>query len=262
MTKLENKFISATDFSKGKAIVKAFNSNENYCINKSGEVLFKTEFEPISSFNQVNQLIVYNSESCQGVIDNCGKVVIPCEYDYIYQKIDGYQLEKRNITKLVDFNGTTTFKAKSGQNVLPFYQKRITSLSNCIPEEQDGKYGIINVETKEVIIPFKYDSCWFFMEFGLAQVCKNGKYGFVNSENKIVIPIEYDRVGIFGFQSGLCLVEKNNNCGLIDKNNNLIIPLKYGSSSGEFIEGIACVEVLNKKGNYYKYITIDDKDAF
>ena len=262
MTKFKNKFVYGTDFSKGKAIVKIAEAKENFCINKNGEILFRTEFEPIGSFNVMDQLCVYNNESYQGVINNCGEIVIPCEYDYIYQKIDGYQLEKRNITKLVDFNGTTTFKAKSGQNVLPFYQKRITSLSNCIPEEQDGKYGIINVETKEVIIPYEYDSCWFFMEFSLAQVCKNGKYGFINIKNEIVIPIEYDSVGTFGFQSGLCLVEKNNNCGFIDKNNNLIIPLKYGSSSGEFIEGIACVEVPNKNGNYYKYITIEDKDAF
>ena len=262
MTKLKNKFVYGTDFSKGKAIVKIAKSKENFCINKNGEILFHTEFEPIGTFNHMDQLFVYNNESCEGVINNRGEIVIPCEYDNIYQKFDGYKLEKGNITKIVDFNGTTVFEAKSEQNVLPFYCKRIVSISNCIPEEQDGKYGIINIKTKEIITPYEYDFCWFFQEYGLAEVRKNGKCGFINSHNKIIIPIEYDSVGTFGFQSGLCLVEKNNKCGFIDPNNNLVMPLKFGSETGEFMEGIACVEVLNKKGNYYKYITQDGKDAF
>lgn len=49
---------------------------------------------------------------------------------------------------------------------------------------------------------------------------------------------------------------------VIDKNNNFVIPLKYGSSSGEFFEGIACVEVNEKSETYYKYIFTNDKDAF
>ena len=116
--------------------------------------------------------------------------------------------------------------------------------------------------TKEIIIPFEYDFCGWFMEYGLAEVRKNGKCGFVNYENEVIIPIEYDRVGVFGFQSGLCLVEKDNKSGFIDKNNNFIIPLKYGSSSGEFCERIACIEISEQNCTYYKYITQDDKDAF
>ena len=37
MKRLKNKFISATDFSRGKAIVKPFGCDENFCINKNGE---------------------------------------------------------------------------------------------------------------------------------------------------------------------------------------------------------------------------------
>lgn len=182
-------------------------------------------------------------------------------------------------TKADDFNGNIAYvdynnkkyyinrhgeviQIKETGNLLPFCQKRITTLSNCVPEEENGKFGIINVKTREIIIPYEYDFCWFFMEYGLAEVRKNGKCGFINYENEIVIPIEYDRVGIFGFQSGLCLVEKDSKCGFIDKNNNLVIPLKYGPNSSEFCEGIACVEVLAQSGNYYKYITKDGKDAF
>ena len=48
----------------------------------------------------------------------------------------------------------------------------------------------------------------------------------------------------------------------VDKNNNFVIPLKYGSSSEEFFEGIACVEVIENNNSFYKYIFPNDKDAF
>src|SRR5699024_9888466 len=117
-------------------------------------------------------------------------------------------------------------------------------------------------ESTETVIPFEYDFCGFFFEYELAEVRKNGKCGFINPKNEIVIPLEYDRVGLFGFKYGIWLVEKDGNCGSIDKNNNFIIPLKYGGSSGEFLDGIACVEVNNKSETYYKYIFPNDEDAF
>lgn len=69
-------------------------------------------------------------------------------------------------------------------------------------------------------------------------------------------------MGLFGFKYGICLVEKDGKCGFIDKNNNFVIPLKYGSSSEEFFEGIACVEVIENNKSFYKYIFPNDKDAF
>ena len=251
MKKLKNKFISATDFSRGKSFVKTFGCDETFCINKNGEVLFKTEYYPFGSFNEADQVIIYNNESLCGVMDNRGKIVIPCEYDYIYQRPDGYTLGKDNVYKIV----------KSNSNTASFVQKTVTSVP-CTPQEKDGKWGIIRVPTTEVIIPFEYDFCGWFLEYELAEVRKNDKCGFVNPKNEIIIPLEYSRVGLFGFKYGICLVEKDGKCGFIDKNNNFVISLKYGSSSGEFFEGIACVEVNGKSEIYYKYIFTNDKDAF
>lgn len=251
MKRLKNKFISATDFSRGKAIVKTTENGNYFCINKNGEVLFKTQFHSLGSFNEVDQIIIYNNESLCGVMDNRGKIVIPCKYDYIYQRPYGYTLEKDNVCTIVKTNSPTA----------SFVQKTVTSVP-CTPQEKDGKWGIIHVPSTEVIIPFEYDFCGWFLEYKLAEARKNGKYGFVNSQNEIIIPLEYDRVGLFGFKYGICLVEKDGKCGFIDKNNNFVIPLKYGSSSGEFLEGIACVEVLENNKSFYKYIFQNDKDVF
>ena len=59
MKRLKNKFISATDFSRGKAIVKPFGCDENFCINKNGEILFKTQFHTFGHFNEFDQIIIY-----------------------------------------------------------------------------------------------------------------------------------------------------------------------------------------------------------
>ena len=264
MKKLKNKFKTATDFSRGKAFVTTFYSEDIFCINKKGNVLFKTEYYPFGSFNEADQCIIYNNESLCGVMNNRGKVIVPCKYDYIWQRPYGYDLERDNVCKNIHFNGEPFFKSKSKSNITPFVQTRVTSVSDCIPEEKDSKWGIISVtaESTETVIPFEYDFCGFFFEYELAEVRKNGKCGFINPKNEIVIPLEYDRVGLFGFKYGICLVEKDGNCGSIDKNNNFIIPLKYGGSSGEFLDGIACVEVNNKSETYYKYIFPNDEDAF
>ena len=263
MKKLRNKFISATDFSRGKAFVKPFGSDETFCINKNGEVLFKTEFHPFGSFNEADQEIIYNNESLCGVMDNRGKIVIPCKYDYIYQRLDGYTLEKGNTCKNVHFNGETIFKQKPESKIIPFAQYgRTISVQDSIHQKKDGKWGVILVTAESIrtIIPLEYDYCGNFFEYELAEVRQNGKCGFINPKNEIVIPLEYDRVGLFGFCAGICLVEKDGKCGFIDKDNNF--PLKYGSASAEFIEGLACVEVNEKSETYYKYIFPNDKDAF
>lgn len=265
MKKLRNKFISATDFSRGKAFVKPFGCDETFCINKNGEVLFKTEFHPFATFNEADQIIVYNNESLCGIINNSGKIVIPCKYDYIYQRLGGYTLEKGNTCKKVHFNGKTIFQQKAESKIIPFAQYgRTISVQDSIHQEKDGKWGIISVTAESIttIIPFEYDYCDNFFEYELAEVRKSGKCGFVNPKNEIIIPLEYDRVGLFGFCAGICLVEKDGKCGFIDKDNNFVIPLKYGSASAEFIEGLACVEVNEKSETYYKYIFPNDKDAF
>lgn len=159
---------------------------------------------------------------------------------------------KNNVCTIVKNNSPTA----------SFVQRNITSVPNCIPDRKNGKEGIIQVPSKEIIIPFEYDFCGWFLEYELAEVRKNGKSGFVNLQNEIIIPLEYDRVGLFGFKYGICLVEKDGKCGFIDKNNNFVIPLKYGSSSEEFFEGIACVEVIENNNSFYKYIFPNDKDAF
>ena len=98
MKKLKNKFEKATDFSFGKAFVNISNCEDTFCINKKGEVLFKTKFEPLG-FNHANQTIVRNKEFLHGVINSKGQIIIPCIYDYIYIGLNSYTLEKNGTHK-------------------------------------------------------------------------------------------------------------------------------------------------------------------
>ena len=260
--RLKNKFSTATNFSQGKAFVTISNCEDIFCINKKGELLFKTNYDPLG-FNHANQTIVHNKEFLYGVMNYKGQIIIPCLYDYIHLELYGYTLEKNGICKKVDFEGKSIFKKKSKSNIIKFKTKRITSLP-YLPEEKNGKWGIVLVkaEATETVIPFEYDYCNYFFEHELAEVKKTGKYGFINPKNEIVIPLIYDRLGTFSFKYGICLVEKDGYCGFIDNDNNFVIPLIYGTSSNEFIEGTACVEVNNGDETYYKYISTNGEDAF
>lgn len=268
MKKLRNKFIKATNFSHGRAFVKIDNSENNFCINKNGEILFSAKFTPTYcrfSFNLHNQCIV-EYKSLYGVMNSNGELVIPCEWDFIYDYSgytrEYYKLEKGNLTIFKDFSGNTIFNNKSEcYNNIVSIDEYVVSIPNSAAAEKDGKYGIINFKTDENIIPFEYDDCCDFFYPNLARVKKNNLYGFINIKNKTVIPIEYEFAD-FRFNSGLCLVKKDGKYGFIDKKNNIVIPLKYGSASSGFIEGIACVEVGQKTNKYYKYILPNGKDAF
>lgn len=267
--KLRNKFIKATNFSQGKAFVKIDNSEDNFCINKKGEILFVTKNRPFydlySVFNVYNQCIVMWN-SLFGVMNSTGELVIPCEWDYIYDysgyTIEYYKLLKGNLITFKDFSGNMIFcnKSKYNGNIVPINEYNV-SIPNSVASEKDGKYGIINYRTDEIIIPFEYDDCSDFFFPNLARVKKNNRYGFINIKNKIVIPIEYEFAD-FRFNEGLCLVKKDGKCGFIDKENNFVISLKYGSASRGFIEGIACVEVEDRINSSYKYILPDGENAF
>lgn len=102
--------------------------------------------------------IISDKNRGQGVMDNWGNIVIPCEYALVwYEGTDG-----------------------------------IWWL--C---EGSHRYGMYNIYQDRIAIPCVYDDLSYYVKEGLIAAEKNGKHGFINPSNEIVIPFNYEHARDF-----------------------------------------------------------------
>lgn len=119
-------------------------------------------------------------------------------------------------------------------------------------ENSDGNYEFFTIEKKPVKVGKAYKSAGFFME-GLAPVSepdqpisyidKSGKEAFrlKEADGKIVEEAGHFRGGLARFRNS------ERKWGYIDRNGKVVIKAKF-SSAGDFREGYAVVEEIDKKG--------------
>lgn len=120
------------------------------------------------------------------------------------------------------------------------------ALAACVNAE--GKMGFLNVETKEVAIPFQYDfdgelfcpGDWPVFDFvfsnGLCIVPgKGGTLGLINEKGELVLPIEYtDIIDWREPESAHIILERRTDdgqylYGMCDRNFNMQLPVDYDS---------------------------------
>ena len=107
----------------------------------------------------------------------------------------------------------------------PIYEDigfRIQLFDSLIPVKLKGKWGLINYNTKKIIIPFKYDLLGDYNDNNAIGVKMNNKWAFVNIDNVMVTPFKYD--DIMYWSSNLCAVKLNNKWGYINNEGILKIP--------------------------------------
>lgn len=126
------------------------------------------------------------------------------------------------------------------------------SMEKIFPEEQDGKYGYVNLEGK-LVIPYQFDSADYFRE-GLALVEENGLYGYIDKTGRKVISCQFEKAG--HFYEGFAFVYRNGFYGYIDPTGMIVIPYQFESASN-FCMGHALV----KDGEFHRRIARPDMKA-
>ena len=134
--------------------------------------------------------------------------------------------------------------------------RMLTSYSLHDWEGTDGKYGFVDFEYNEIIIPAMYeDGGIFSLGEELAPVKLNDKWGFINWSNQVIIPFQFEEAHFISFVDGLAAVKQNGKWGFIDTQGSIVVPFLYDSiESGSFINGYAKVTkngqtlYINKKG--------------
>lgn len=172
-----------------------------------------------------------------GLIDYCGKEILPAKYDFISDITCDNEI-------IVWLNNKVGFFNKEGKKVTPFkYDSAENFYEGLAKVKINGKYGYINKRGKQIIPAIYFDAVKF--SEGLAMVgLKDGKHGFINKRGKVVIPFQYEN-SMETFAEGIVTICKNNKYGYIDRKGREIIPSQYDYAFSFFNEN--AVVKLNQK---------------
>lgn len=177
-----------------------------------------------------------------GVIDSNGKTIIEPSYaEYIV--IPNSKKDIFLCTYDVNYE-TGEYKTKAlnakNQEILNEYEQiepidnwdlnnNISYENNAIKVKKDGKYGIIDVDGKQIL------SCEYDKIESLKGVensillYKDEKIGLCNSKGKIVIEPQYSEIKAIGtdYQLGYIVKNAQNQYGMVDCNNTKVLDTKY-----------------------------------
>jgi hypothetical protein len=92
------------------------------------------------------------------------------------------------------------FSYKDFKNIKKLYKKfHDINSKKYIAVCRQGLYGILDVETEKLIVPFKYQKICDFRE-GFAWVKAKNKWGFINKQFEEIVPPKF--IDVFGLDNG------------------------------------------------------------
>lgn len=192
------KYDFINQFSEGRAV--ATDNRKSVLIDENGRVLKTKEYDFIGTFKNGRALASgFNAQGkyLYGYLDRQGKEVIPLQYEFANDFVDGKALVKikDNDYALIGPNGEIHnrykyyFVGDLGDGLLAFKENR------------EGKYGYID-ENGKIIIKPKFISAMPFNE-GRAIVSANydriaNKYGLIDRSGNYIIKPEYNDIILLG----------------------------------------------------------------
>ena len=194
-----------------------------------------------------------------GFINQQGKEVIPCQYDFASSFSEGLAY--------VEKEGKYGFVDQTGKEVIPCHYNDADDFREGFARvRKSNQYGFVD-QTGEEIIPCQYDEASSFKE-GFARVKKGNLYGFINQQGIEVIPCQYNYDSLVN--EGFALVEENSKKKLIDREGNpLRLQILLQSledvtkiSSGSVIEGTKVSYLLDFDNDVVSFSSEEERDNF
>lgn len=219
---------------------------------KTGELVATSSITPQYFSWFINGMAIVIENKKYGLIDNTGKLVVPC----IYERIDSFDIKtfKGELTAAKK-DGRWGFIDKKGKVVIPFeYEMQVYSIvgdticDDKMRVKKNGKWGIINMNG-QMEIPCKYDSIGDF-NYGLAPAKIGYKYVYINMQGKIVLAGDYDKAE--AFENGIAKVTKRDSTYMINTKGKKV---NVNVNQTEFHDGLCVVAkfVKEEASIYYGY---------
>lgn len=156
--------------------------NGKYGILENDKIVIENIYEEIE-YNKINNLLVVQKNSKQGVISLQGKEILPSEYDYILCTGNKITAKKGEAVEI--------YNAK-GEKQDSKYENSIETLNEnyIITIDDEEKFGIINKDG-QVLIKNKYE----YLEYAFENyfiATENGKVGVIDISKGQVVEFKYD----------------------------------------------------------------------
>lgn len=174
--------------------------------------------------NNKGQEVIAPSYQEYIVIPNNRTDIFLCTYDVDYSN-NTYKtkaLNSKNEEIFTDYENLEPIANYDSNNIISYEQ-------NAIKVQKNGKYGMINIEGKE-ILPCEYDALYSLKNTNNSiLVEKDGKIGLVDSTGKVIIEPQYKEIRGLGtdYTSGYIVITEDNQYGVVDCNNQKVLDTKY-----------------------------------
>ena len=176
------------------------------------------------------------------VIPNNKKDIFLVTYDVDYTN-NTYKtkaLDSKNKEIFTDYDNIEPIENYDSNNVITYEQ-------NAIKVQKAGKYGMINIDGKE-ILPCEYDDLYSLKNTDNSIiVVKDGKVGLVDSTGKQIIEPQYKEIRSLGtdYKLGYIVITDDNQYGIVDCNNQKVLDTKYQDIKSLTENGIYAVKENN-----------------
>lgn len=232
-------------------------------------VIFKPKKNNVVKEVHENKYLILQEGGKEGIIDRKGNVVIEPQYtqivvpDLAKDVFCAYDKDK-NIKVL---NGKKETIFEEYDNIEPVEGNRKDTQNQYRPVlriKKDNKYGLINLEGKEIVKPIYDEIKAVDNDFNNYKVKKDGKYGLVDNDGNIILKEEYTEIksnnkSIWednNVQNGYKIIKMAANGpieGFATEEGKIIVPVKYESVEKLEIPSedyFVSVQEQGKKGLY------------
>ena len=212
----------------------SFEDNKYGVINSKGENVIEPSYQELIT------------------IPNKNKDVFLCVYDVDYTN-GNYK------TKALNSKNEEIYSQYENIEAIENYDtnNNIKYNSNVLKVQKDNKYGLINLDGKE-LLPCEYDEISALIgNENSIKIIKDGKVGIVDNNGKKVVDAKYKDIKKLSddYKNGYIVENDNNLYGTVDCANNSILESKYTEIKPVYENGMYIVKgtngynVVDKAGN-------------
>lgn len=224
------KYLNYNDF-RGDYKIKSEDSTKCYVKNENEIAMFTKDSDTLVKTRGDSDYEYVKLE--EKVLEKDGELyTTPSGIEKAFNTLFEYNANKKNINiYTMDYlNKMYASKLKiDGEtvNLSEEYSDQKAIFEGLIIVIKNNIYGVVDVESGNPILEFKYEDIKYLPATSDFLVKSNNKYGVIGKDTSIKVRTVYDEIKIMDNQNELYLVKQNNLYGVIDTKGKTIISPEY-----------------------------------
>ncbi len=224
------KYLNYNDF-RGDYKIKSEDSTKCYVKNENEIAMFTKDSDTLVKTRGDSDYEYVKLE--EKVLEKDGELyTTPSGIEKAFNTLFEYNANKKNINiYTMDYlNQVYASKLKIDGETVKLseeYSDQKAIFEGLIIVIKNNNYGVIDAESGNPILEFKYEDIKYLPATSDFLVKSNNKYGVIGKDTSIKVRTVYDEIKIMDNQNGLYLVKQNNLYGVIDTKGKTIISPEY-----------------------------------